>query len=90
MSSSLIEKVKEETQEFFKLPLEEKKKYAQTPGDFQGFGQLFVVSEEQKLDWADIFSMITLPSHLRKPHLLPKLPQPFRSSFSVCLIKYLI
>ncbi|PWA68517.1 thebaine 6-O-demethylase [Artemisia annua] len=80
VSSSLIEKVKEETQEFFKLPLDEKKKYAQKPGDFQGFGQLFVVSEEQKLDWADVFSMITLPSHLRKPHLLPKLPQPFRDT----------
>nr|GEW83522.1 protein SRG1-like [Tanacetum cinerariifolium] len=49
-------------------------------GDFEGFGQLFVVSKEQKLDWADIFTMITLPAHLRKPHLLPKLPQRFRDT----------
>ncbi|MFS7989547.1 putative codeine 3-O-demethylase [Helianthus anomalus] len=47
------------------LPLEEKKKYAQK-------------SEEQKLDWCDMFRMITLPHGLRKPHLLPKLPHAFR------------
>ncbi|KAK9204326.1 hypothetical protein WN943_014584 [Citrus x changshan-huyou] len=40
----------------------------------EGFGQAFVISEEQKVDWIDIFFMTTLPIHLRKPHLFPKLP----------------
>ncbi|KAI3824387.1 hypothetical protein L1987_05845 [Smallanthus sonchifolius] len=80
VSYSLLEKLKEETQEFFKLPLEEKMKYAQKPGDAEGFGQAFVVSEDQKLDWSDMFSIITLPSDLRKPHLLPKLRNPFRDA----------
>ncbi|KAJ0080707.1 hypothetical protein Patl1_10269 [Pistacia atlantica] len=78
VSSSLVEKVKIETQEFFNLPMEEKKKYWQKEGDTEGFGQLFVFSEEQKLDWVDMFFVNTLPIHLRKPHLFPKLPLPFR------------
>ncbi|GLT70471.1 hypothetical protein SLA2020_425480 [Shorea laevis] len=74
VSTSLLEKVKLEIQEFFQLPMEEKKKYWQQPGDLEGFGQAFVVSEEQKLDWADMFYMASLPTYLRKPHLFPKLP----------------
>lgn len=73
-----MDKVKEETEEFFKLPMEEKKKFWQTTDDVEGFGQAFVVSEEQKLDWADIFYLITLPHGIRKPHLFPNLPLPFR------------
>jgi len=35
-------------EQFFNLPMEEKKKkFRQTPNDIQGFGQLFVVSYEQ-------------------------------------------
>ncbi|XP_052203167.1 protein SRG1-like [Diospyros lotus] len=79
--SSLVEKVKvENIEEFFNLPMEEKKRFWQEPGDVQGFGKAFVVSEEQKLDWADLFYMVTLPTHLRKPHLLPKLPRLFRET----------
>ncbi|KAJ0082919.1 hypothetical protein Patl1_10086 [Pistacia atlantica] len=80
VSSSLVEKVKVETQEFFNLPMEEKKKYWQKKGEMEGFGQAFVVSEEQKLDWADIFFVTSLPIHLRKPHLFPNLPLPFRET----------
>ncbi|KAK7838455.1 protein srg1 [Quercus suber] len=78
VNTSLLENVKSGIQEFFNLPMEEKKKFSQQTGDIEGFGQAFVVSEEQKLDWADLLYMITLPVHLRKPHLLPKLPLPFR------------
>ncbi|XP_059439774.1 protein SRG1-like [Corylus avellana] len=80
VSTTLLENLKSGVQEFFNLPMEEKKKFWQHPGDLQGFGQAFVVSEEQKLDWADLFYMITLPTHLRKPYLLPKFPQPFRDT----------
>jgi hypothetical protein len=61
--------------------MEEKKKFEQREGDVQGYGQAFVVSEEQKLDWADMFFLFTLPSHIRKPHLFPNIPLPFRFSF---------
>nr|POF25068.1 protein srg1 [Quercus suber] len=58
VSISLVEKVKVGIQELFNLPREEKKKLWQLPGDIEGFGQAFVVSEEQKLDWGDMFYMI--------------------------------
>ncbi|KAL9255061.1 SRG1-like protein [Drosera capensis] len=78
VSLELVEKVKEDILNWFNIPLEEKKNYWQTPGDFQGFGQSFVHSEEQKLDWADKFSLFTLPKAIRRQDLFPKLPLPFR------------
>ncbi|XP_043689629.1 protein SRG1-like [Telopea speciosissima] len=83
VSSSLVEKTKLEIQEFFKLPMEEKKKFWQQPGDLEGFGQAFVVSVEQKLDWGDMFFLVTQPTYLRKPQLFPKLPLPFRDTLDV-------
>ncbi|XP_027156171.1 protein SRG1-like [Coffea eugenioides] len=80
VSSSLVEKLKSEVQDFFNLPMAEKNKYGQEPGDVEGYGQAFVKSEEQKLDWADMLYMITQPEDLRKPHLFPKLPLPLRES----------
>ncbi|KAH9687821.1 protein SRG1 [Citrus sinensis] len=83
MSSSLVEKVRVEIQDFFNLPIDEKTKFWQQPGDIEGFGQLFIASEEQKLDWAYGFTLISFPTHLRKPHLFPKLPLPFRDDLEV-------
>lgn len=80
VSKSLVEKMKTEAHEIFNLPMEEKKKFWRTPTDVEGFGQSFVVSEEQKLDWGDRFYLRTLPTNLRKPHLLPCLPLPFRDT----------
>ncbi|XP_060191252.1 oxoglutarate-dependent flavonoid 7-O-demethylase 1-like [Lycium barbarum] len=80
VSSLLMEKVKSEIRTFFHLPMEEKKKFEQQEGDLEGYGQAFVVSEEQKLDWADMLYMITLPINLRKPHLFPKLPVSLRDA----------
>jgi len=73
--------VKIGVQGFLSLPVEEKKKLRQTPEDMQGFGQLFVVSENQKLEWADLFYTTTLPSHARNTRLFPNIPQPFRFYF---------
>jgi isopenicillin N synthase-like dioxygenase len=72
--------MKQEIQGFFNLPIEEKEKFSQVTGDVEGYGQAFVVSEEQKLDWADLFFILTLPNYLRKPHLIPKLPVKFRDA----------
>ncbi|KAK6124120.1 hypothetical protein DH2020_042146 [Rehmannia glutinosa] len=80
VDSEVIEIMKLEIQEFFNLPIEEKNKFSQEAGDIEGYGQAFVVSEEQKLDWADMFYIVTLPTHLRKPHLIPKLPAKFRDA----------
>ncbi|KAI3942413.1 hypothetical protein MKX01_009666 [Papaver californicum] len=76
----LVEKVKSEILGFFNLPMDEKKKFWQEEGDLEGFGQSFVQSEDQKLDWGDMFFMQTLPRHMRKPRLFPKLPLPLRDT----------
>ncbi|KAJ1412069.1 Oxoglutarate/iron-dependent dioxygenase [Sesbania bispinosa] len=86
VNPSLVENVKIGVEQFFNLPIEEKKKFWQTPEDMQGFGQLFVVSEEQKLDWADMFYVNTFPLYIRNPRLIPNIPQPFRDNLeSYCL-----
>ncbi|XP_075499562.1 oxoglutarate-dependent flavonoid 7-O-demethylase 1-like [Primulina tabacum] len=80
VSSGVVENMKLEVQKFFSLPIEEKKRFYQEEGDVEGYGQAFVVSEDQKLDWADMFSIVTLPTYLRKNHLIPKLPHTFREA----------
>ncbi|XP_011085299.1 protein SRG1-like [Sesamum indicum] len=80
VDAAVVEKMKLQVQEFFNLPIEEKRKFRQEEGDLQGYGQAFVVSEEQKLDWADLFYIVTSPTYLRKPHLILKLPSTFRDA----------
>ncbi|XP_017234801.1 oxoglutarate-dependent flavonoid 7-O-demethylase 1 [Daucus carota subsp. sativus] len=79
VSHSLLDKLKAEVEEFFKMPLQDKRKFGKLEGDMEGFDQVFVGSNKQKPD-ADMFYMITLPEDLRKPHLLPQLPQPFKNA----------
>ncbi|CAH8391763.1 unnamed protein product [Eruca vesicaria subsp. sativa] len=78
MEPCFLDKFKSEIQDFSNLPMEEKKKLWQQPSEVEGFGQTFVVSDEQKLDWSDMFLLVMQPVHLRKSHLFPKLPLPFR------------
>ncbi|XP_073157680.1 LOW QUALITY PROTEIN: oxoglutarate-dependent flavonoid 7-O-demethylase 1-like [Henckelia pumila] len=80
VGSQVVENMKLEIQEFFHMPIEEKKKFNQEDGDVEGYGQAFVVSEDQKLDWADMFYIITSLTYLRKNHLIPKLPHKFRDA----------
>jgi hypothetical protein len=67
-------------QEFFNLPMEEKKKFWQTKEEMQGFGQ-HVALEKEKLRWGDMFLVRTFPLHERHPHLIPSIPQPLRCFF---------
>ncbi|CAN6333630.1 unnamed protein product [Urochloa humidicola] len=72
--------IKRDIQEFFKLPLDVKNVYAQRPGDLQGYGQAYVVSDDQKLDWADMFAIITQPPEARDMKFWPAQPLTFRKS----------
>ncbi|KAL2331274.1 hypothetical protein Fmac_018855 [Flemingia macrophylla] len=83
VSSSFLDKVKLEIQDFFNLPMSKKNKFWQTPQHMEGFGQAFVVSEDQNLDWSDLFHITTLPKHSRMPHLFPQLPLPFRDTLEL-------
>ncbi|XP_019162020.1 PREDICTED: protein SRG1-like [Ipomoea nil] len=81
MDSSLVENAKREVLDFFNLPLEVKKnKYGQVEGEVEGYGQAFVVSEEQKLDWADMFYIQTLPLQMRSSRLFSNMSKSFRDT----------
>ncbi|KAG0460686.1 hypothetical protein HPP92_020983 [Vanilla planifolia] len=76
----IINRMKQNTEEFFKLPLEEKEAFAQLPGQIEGYGQAFVQSEEQKLDWGDILFLGTLPPSVRQMRFWPTNPTSFRET----------
>ncbi|WOG90136.1 hypothetical protein DCAR_0209379 [Daucus carota subsp. sativus] len=73
-----IEKMKAVTEEFFKLPLEEKMVSAQLPHSIEGYGQAFVHSDDQKLDWADMLFLLPRPSSNKNTEIWPKAPPSFR------------
>jgi len=76
----IIANIKRDIQEFFKLPLEVKNAYAQRPGDLQGYGQAFVLSKDQKLDWSDLFAIYAQPPEARDLSYWPTHPHTFRSA----------
>ncbi|KAI3681981.1 hypothetical protein L2E82_50291 [Cichorium intybus] len=78
--SESIDAMKKVTQEFFKLPLEEKMKCAQTPNNIEGYGQAFVLSEDQKLDWGDMLFLLPLPIPQRNLRFWPQNPTSFRTT----------
>ncbi|KAJ7949100.1 2-oxoglutarate (2OG) and Fe(II)-dependent oxygenase superfamily protein [Quillaja saponaria] len=80
ISNETLNCMGKQVQGFFDLPLEEKKRWAQKPGSLEGFGQAFVVSEDQKLDWNDMIFLKTLPIHNRKLNLWPENPPEFRKT----------
>ncbi|KAM1195234.1 hypothetical protein ACFX13_022271 [Malus domestica] len=80
---SILESIEKVAKEFFMLPLEEKKKYALAPGTVQGYGQAFVLSEDQKLDWCNMFALGVVPNFIRSPMLWPTNPENFSESVEV-------
>ncbi|KAH9305639.1 hypothetical protein KI387_010043, partial [Taxus chinensis] len=74
----LLERIKKVVMEFFKLPLEEKEKYAMMSGTIQGYGHGFLFSDDQKLDWCDMMALATMPKSIRKQNLWPDRPLLFR------------
>ena len=75
----VIRDVRRDIAEFFKLLLEAKKACAQLPDDIQGYGQGFVFSETQKLDWADMIYLKLRPMESRSMRFWPAQPPSFRS-----------
>ncbi|XP_038883132.1 protein SRG1-like [Benincasa hispida] len=85
--TSLLDEFRREIESFFNLPYDEKKLLWQNSESQEGFGQLFVVSDEQKLDWSDMFKITTLPLSLRNPHLFHKLPPKLRETLEAYSIE---
>uniref|UniRef100_A0A0D9W2V6 Uncharacterized protein n=1 Tax=Leersia perrieri TaxID=77586 RepID=A0A0D9W2V6_9ORYZ len=76
----VIVNIKRDLHKFFELPLHVKNAYAQSPGDVQGYGQAFVMSDDQKLDWADLLGIFSQPPQGRDMRYWPTEPETFRSS----------
>ncbi|KAJ0966447.1 hypothetical protein J5N97_027585 [Dioscorea zingiberensis] len=77
IEGQILQEVKDIAAKFFELPIEEKKKYSMASNDVQGYGQVYVVSEEQKLDWADLFILVVYPTKFRKSIFWPTSPPEF-------------
>ncbi|KAF3608792.1 hypothetical protein DY000_02049426 [Brassica cretica] len=73
----VVEDIEKVAKEFFEMPLEEKKKYPMEPGTVQGYGQAFIFSEDQKLDWCNMFALGVHPPSIRNPKLWPSKPARF-------------
>ncbi|CAL4976668.1 unnamed protein product [Urochloa decumbens] len=76
----VIQDVKKDITAFFNLPLEAKRLHAQAPGGLEGYGQSFVFSETQKLDWADMIYLMITPKEERDLRFWPARPPSFRGS----------
>ncbi|XP_051130959.1 jasmonate-induced oxygenase 4 [Andrographis paniculata] len=78
VSHALMGRVQEVWREFFKLPLEEKQKYANTPATYEGYGSRLGVEKGASLDWSDYFFLNYLPLSLRDPSKWPSHPPSCR------------
>ncbi|KNA19041.1 hypothetical protein SOVF_065310 [Spinacia oleracea] len=84
VDARLVEKIEKLGMDFFMQPLEEKLKYKMLPGTVQGYGQAFVFSDQQKLDWCNMFALGIQPHFIRNPKLWPTNPL----NFSECIETY--
>ncbi|OVA04329.1 Oxoglutarate/iron-dependent dioxygenase [Macleaya cordata] len=77
IDTELLKTIEKVAMEFFMLALEEKQKYPMLPGTVQGYGQAFVFSEDQKLDWCNMLALGVEPFFIRNPKLWPTNPAKF-------------
>ncbi|TXG71762.1 hypothetical protein EZV62_000341 [Acer yangbiense] len=73
----LLESIEKVAKDFFMLPLEEKQKYPMDMEAIQGYGQAFVFSENQKIDWCNMFALGFEPDFMKRPELWPSKPVDF-------------
>ncbi|PIA60409.1 hypothetical protein AQUCO_00300125v1 [Aquilegia coerulea] len=71
VAQEVLQRMKNTISSFFELPFEEKYKYAVMSPNVYGQAQSFVVTEEQKLDWADALLLKTDASYLEKLEYWP-------------------
>ncbi|CAN1256891.1 2-oxoglutarate-dependent dioxygenase 11 [Linum perenne] len=83
VTEEVMQRMKADVEEFFKLPLQEKMSCAQLPNaiGLEGYGHSFVSSDEHKLSWGDILFIQSLPANGRNMRFWPTAPSSFRASF---------
>ncbi|KAK1264977.1 Protein SRG1 [Acorus gramineus] len=63
---------------FFYLPLKDKKRYANSPATYEGFGSRLGVEKGAILDWGDYFFLHILPPCMKNHEKWPALPTSCR------------
>ncbi|CAN4100181.1 unnamed protein product [Withania somnifera] len=78
ISASFLDKIRQISREFFRLPMEEKNKYAKSVVEFEGYGADPVPEQGQSLDWSDRLFLAVFPEDQRQYKLWPQNPTSFR------------
>ncbi|KMT06726.1 hypothetical protein BVRB_7g158870 [Beta vulgaris subsp. vulgaris] len=79
MKSELLNEVREISKEFFKLPLEEKKKYSPKSGGLEGYGN-GNPPRQGTFNWNDKLHLQVYPHHRRQLTIWPEKPHNFRAT----------
>ncbi|XP_010528915.1 PREDICTED: protein SRG1 [Tarenaya hassleriana] len=78
VSHALLGCVRESWREFFGLPAEEKRRFANSPATYEGYGSRLGVDKGAVLDWSDYFFLHHTPSSLMNPSKWPSQPPRIR------------
>ncbi|XP_057846267.2 oxoglutarate-dependent flavonoid 7-O-demethylase 1 isoform X3 [Cryptomeria japonica] len=81
---ALLERVKGVSQEFFDLPLEEKRRQCPVrPGThlLEGYGRFYDISDDTVLDWVDALVHFISPSSVKAVEHWPKRPLTYRKTY---------
>ncbi|XP_051133375.1 jasmonate-induced oxygenase 4-like [Andrographis paniculata] len=78
VNSELMSRMRETWIDFFKLSVEEKRKYAPDPITNEGYGSRVGVSKKQTSDWGDYFFLHCFPEKARNQEKWPSLPPSLR------------
>ncbi|KAG6535546.1 jasmonate-induced oxygenase 2-like [Zingiber officinale] len=76
----LVERAVEVWRAFFRLPLEEKQAYANSPATYEGYGSRLGIDKGAILDWGDYFFLHLLPEKLKSPEKWPAMPTHCRQT----------
>ncbi|XP_073007377.1 jasmonate-induced oxygenase 4-like [Typha latifolia] len=80
VSHELMARVRELWREFFYLPMEEKKAYANSPVSFEGYGSRLGVQKGAILDWGDYYFLNFLPEMVKNHSKWPASPTLLRDT----------
>ncbi|KAD2394289.1 hypothetical protein E3N88_41266 [Mikania micrantha] len=80
LSASYLDSIRHAIKQFFKLPMEEKRKYLRETGSVEGYGNDITYSENQVQDWCDRLFLRILPEDQRKLKFWPENPSNFRET----------
>ncbi|WOL08490.1 protein DMR6-LIKE OXYGENASE 1-like [Canna indica] len=80
VSLELVKRFQDSWRRFFHLPMAEKRRYANSPATYEGYGSRLGVDKDAFLDWVDYFFLHFLPPQLKDHNKWPSLPPCLRET----------